>query len=256
MYQINLSIDEKKQSWIEDFYKTLESNVKNAGGVSAKIKNFGKIVIAVGCENENKGRILNAVRSFLFRVYLQSAKESFLHDAISFRTNDEVTDKIFFRALVAFDREDDENLLRKRLIITENFSIDGFFNFRLKELSEKWTQISDLTEDNGIYLYDEESIILLLRFILSAIRPKSERVTLLKEDDIYYILADGKEGGGDVPLNLTEMMLALVDIAPAEVVITPAFRQSEVFDKISSLFDVKFMKEISKLGEICENGQI
>ena len=51
--------------------------------------------------------------------------------------------RILAAALIAADFEGDKAFLRRRLERSGHISIDGFYNFRLKSLREKWSKIVD-----------------------------------------------------------------------------------------------------------------
>lgn len=51
-----------------------------------------------------------------------------------------------------FDSNYDTNVIKKNILEINNLSIDGCYNFRLKEIKEKWKEIVALSNNYSTFL--------------------------------------------------------------------------------------------------------
>ena len=178
-----------------------------------------------GTEEEIVGLYLNRVKKYVFKPIVESFRlPSFESD-------------ILLHTLVAFDRERDELLIRAKLKESRGrvFSLDGFYNFRLGELKKRWRDLAAVARENAPLMYDEDSFNVVVRFLLSAVTPRTNDVSVGQSGDGYFLNEDGKEKylGG------YELVCELVDVAPMSVSICGDIPDEEINDKIYGIFDVK-----------------
>ena len=173
----------------------------------------------------------------LVALYLSGVKKYvFLPIVESFRLQS-FESGILLHTLVAFDRERDELLVRAKLRESQGkiFSLDGFYNFRLGELKKRWRDLAAVARENAPLLYDEDSFNVVVRFLLSAVTPRTNEVLVGRNDNGYFVSEDGvkKYLGG------YELICELVDVAPMSVSICGDMPDEEITDRIYGIFDVK-----------------
>lgn len=244
MYQIKLSIKSKDGHWLLKRYGVLEERVKRIGGIVACVERYGRVSVAVACENQHAQDIKRQIKKILVDIYITDAKESYFRSIIRFKTADALDELMLFHALTAFDRDRDREYIAATLTLSDDFSIDGYYMFKLGELKKRWGEIAGLTDENIGLLYDEEALFLLLRFLLSAADPKCETVTVGQENQAYY-LRFGEENHTLSAAGRADLMLGLIDIAPAEVLIEHPIDDADLNCLLYSLFDVNEISAFS-----------
>ena len=163
--------------------------------------------------------MLAVVKECLVDMYGVVCKFDFIKRNLSINLP-QMNYELLLHTLVAFDRENERKLLNKTVRVEDGMTIDGIFNFRLGELKERWLEICNLTRNNGAYLYDDETYNELLRFLISAVNPKINKLTVCEKEGKYRLTGSLKNSVLDLDVgNSSELMYCLVDLAPLELVI-------------------------------------
>lgn len=248
MFEIRLTVSAANSAWTAGDTE-LKQNIELAGGQAAISDVFGRHVIEITCGLREKAQVVKLIKEFLGEIYCLNLKRKYLLDRLRLPMLQNLSKEIFIRTLIAFDRERDAELVAESVRLEREFSIDGFYYFRLKELNDRWSEIAKLTEDNAALLYDESALNLLLKFLLSAVAPKSETVRILEKNGCYIMKASDAPLG-ERPLSSGELMLELVDIAPMEIVFENKITDGKLLLRLSNIFDVKDANNTLSFGEI------
>lgn len=249
MFKTKLTIANTRKHWMLGDERKLIAEIEKRGGEAYVFDEYGRHCVSIACKKSAKQEIVRTIKEFLVGTYTKSLKRQFLLSKINMPKSGTLSDEILIRTLIAFDRERDSVTVIEKLQIEEEFAIDGFFDFRLGELSERWCEIASLTNDNIILLYDENALNLLLRFLLSAVAPKSETVRILERSGKYIIKADGFPFAPERRLTAEELILELIDIAPMEIVFGNNIKDNKLKTKLNNIFDVKGVNNILCFGE-------
>ena len=170
-------------------------------------------------------------------IYLKGAKRREFEPFVNSLGLGEFENEMLLRTLVAFDRERDELCIRSKLRagITKNFSLDGFFNFRLGELKKRWDNLKNVTRENAPLLTDPDTFNVVLRFLLSAVTPEANEAEVMRTGaDEFLLRTDGEAKR----LAGRELIYRLIDVAPMSVEVKGELGD-EIYDRIYGIFDVK-----------------
>lgn len=239
MFQLTISVDEQNSNWIYSIDEIIKSRLNNCNAVSA-VSRIGKRVYCVfGCEKETKRIMIGLIKECIIETFEVFAKYDFIKSNLSISLS-QLRYEILLRTLVAFDRENERKLLNRIVKIKEGMTLDGYFNFLLTELKERWLEICKLTQSNKDYLFDDDTYNELVRFLISAINPKIKKVTVFESNNKYCI--SGYTDGGELFLSASDgiqLMYYLIDLAPLELVIDGKLSNGDLFRRIVGIFDAK-----------------
>lgn len=252
MFEIRLTVKAENICWLKDKEENIKTSVERAGGAFDCGDSYGNREIVISCDNRNKETVVKGIKAFISDIYCNELKRAYFLKRLSLPMLKGLRKEILIRTLTAFDRERDAELVASLLRLEKQFSIDGFYYFRLRELNERWREIAELTEANLMLLYDESALNLLLKFLLSAVAPKSETVRILQKSGGYIIKASDVPIKADSILSAGELILNLVDIAPMEIVLENKITDCSLLMKLSEIFDVK---DANNTLSFCENLQ-
>ncbi|MCL1953724.1 MAG: hypothetical protein FWF58_03145, partial [Firmicutes bacterium] len=129
-------------------------------------------------------------------------------------------------------------LLDRTLIVHDTMSIDGYFNFRLYEIRDRWLDICKLAKENALFLTDRETMFELLRFLMSTIKPKIEKIVVKQFNSIFevYTLDDQLLIQLDNP---EDLLLYFIETAPLEIRIVGDILPKQQRLILDSIFDDK-----------------
>lgn len=233
MFQLTISVDSSKADWLYSIEDIIGNKLKECNAVSA-LNAFGnRLYCAFGCEAEDRARMIAAIKDCLIEMYAVVTKFDYIKHNLPLSLSN-FRYEMLVHTLVAFDRENERKLLRKLLHVQDGMALDGVFNFALGELKERWLEICKLTKSNGMYLHDDETFNELLRFLISAVNPKINRLTVCEYEGRYRLTGSFKNSDLDLDAcDGTELMYYLIDLAPLELVIDGGISNIELKNALS-----------------------
>ncbi len=239
MFQLTVSVDSSKADWLYSIEDVIDKKLKECNAVSA-LNVFGnRLYCGFGCETEYRTQMLAAIKECLIEMYAVVSKFDYIKHNLPLSLP-KFRYEMLVHTLVAFDRENERKLLRKILHVQDGMALDGVFNFALGELKERWSEICKLTRSNGMYLHDDETFNELLRFLISAVNPKINKLTVCEYDGKYRLTGSFKNSDLDLDAcDGTELMYYLIDLAPLELVIDGGISNMELNKRLVGIFDAK-----------------
>lgn len=239
MYQFGFGVDNSHISWfiaIEDIFKR---KVNACGGVIAYSRTDSRTFVTVACEQDNKRKVLTAVKDCFVEMYAVAVKLDYIRSRLKICGLDEARYNILLHTLVAFDRENERDFITRNLNLKDKMMLDGVFNFTLGELKKRWEDTCKLTTENAQYILDNDTYNELLKFLISAVNPKIIKLILSDNGDTYHLI------GGDTTAFFAEvtgaqqLMYYLIDIAPLELVINGRMKDPALENRIVNMFETK-----------------
>lgn len=239
MYQINLSVDKSKSHWYRDTEKLFSKRIRSCGGIVAAKENGGRLDISVACENKDRQKIISTIREHIGDMFLTTVKFEYLRSVLALPGLKPEAYKLLLHTLAAFDRETERDIIYSVLNFGDNIALDGVFYFRLAELRKRWDDIAQLAVNNAVYLNNDETLNDLLRFLISAISPKINRIEVVKRNGGYNIKGDGDGRFEYRVCSQEQLMLYLINIAPTQLTLCGSFDNDSIVDRLTAIFDVK-----------------
>lgn len=244
MYQITLSVDSSKAEWLYSVDDIIKNKLNDCNAVSAISISGHRVYCSFGCESESRQHLLGSIKDCLVEMFGVVCKFDFIKRNLSIELP-KLNYELLLHTLVAFDRENEHKLLCKLIRVEDGMALDGVFNFKLGELKKRWLEICDLTRNNGAYLYDDETYNELLRFLISAVNPKINKLTVCELDGKYRLTGSLKNSMIDLDIgNSSELMYYLIDLAPLELVIDGGISNNELSKRLIGIFDAKPLNSV------------
>lgn len=245
MYQVTLSVDSKNADWLYSVDEIINNKLCECNAVSAINLSGGRVYCSFGCESEYKQQLISAVKDCLVETFGVVCKFDYIKRNLCINLP-KLNYDLLLHTLVAFDRENEHKLLNKIVKVDDGMALDGIFNFKLTELKQRWLEICDLTRNNGAYLYDDETYNELLRFLISAVNPKINKLTVRECNGKYRLTGTLKNSSLDLHIcNSSELMYYLVDLAPLELVIDGGISNRELSKRLFGIFDAKSLNSVN-----------
>lgn len=239
MYQITISVDYNRADWLYSVDDVIKNKLQSCFAVSALRTSGRRLYCSFGCEAASSAQMRDTIKEGLVEMFGVVGKYDFIKRNLSLGLSKTNYD-LLIHTLVAFDRENEHKLLNNVIRVEDNMTLDGIFNFKLCELKERWIEICNLTRSNGAYLYDDETYIELLRFLISAVNPKVNKLTVREENGGYSLSGSLKNSVINIDAQTSaELMYYLIDLAPLELVIDGGISNRELSKRLVGIFDAK-----------------
>jgi len=245
MYQFNMSVNKKNAGWFSAIEKVFTIKMRALDGVVAFKDNASRIEISAACESERRGEAEEVIKHTLREMYLTVCKYEYLAGVLKIPALSRDSFKILIHTLVVFDREAENEIIENNLVLNDCLALDGFFHFRLGELKKRWDEIAQLASHNSLYLNHEETLNELLRFLISAVTPKIQKLSVSVSEGCYNVTGRYQNSNFEFRLLSPEKLLVyLINVAPLELTLDGEFSDERLYKRIVSIFDGKCAKNL------------
>ena len=136
MFETSLSIDANKKEFLEYLYDKVKPVVKDCGAAVVRREVDDRIFLSFACENRYGEKLRQSIYSALAEVYAIGFKYDYLKAKLNIK-NENLLIKTLLNTMTVFDSNNDKKIVKKSLENEKIIAIDGFFDFRLKELKNQ-----------------------------------------------------------------------------------------------------------------------
>ena len=244
MWEFNISIGNDRADALHGIENRLKPFIVSGSGIMILDKLKDRSYLSIACGEDGKAALMRELREAVSDIITVRFKEHYLLRHSRLPKGNKINYNAFIRALVAFDREWDRELVLKNLFLKNELLLDGFFNFRLKELRAKWQEVCDLASNNSGYLEYHDTFIELLAFLVKTIDGKIDNVFIAKDETGYLLYGgDGKpldrvKLGVDKTITDETLLPNLIGLAPQEVFLAGGAVPEYIKNIMSSIFRV------------------
>jgi hypothetical protein len=218
MWEFSISVDSKNFEASKTIYQTLKSQTAQHGSVVTCYEEFDKIFVLLACPDEEKPFTVSVVERCIIKVICNFYKEKFLTENLRIPTHENMSALAFRKALLSFDKETDFYLISKNLDLQKNFYLDSFYNFKLKQLREKWAELVSLANENGDYLVSSDAFFDLLKFLIDNLEVGEEEISVFESENGYSIqFGRDKQDVSCKNLSVEGLVSSLIELCPKRI---------------------------------------
>ena len=191
MWEYSIVFSRNKLELAKKINNEIQSFVKNKNGISTLLITKFNISVLVAVP-DGQGEVLDLfIKDKIISLYVNEYKLNYLLENFNFEVTNNISMKAFIKALLMFDVETDRRIVKQKLLGFNSIVIDSFFNFRLQVLKNRWNDLVNLANDNIMYLMSRDTIIELLKFLISNLEFNCEMVKI-KQNGENFILYNEK----------------------------------------------------------------
>ncbi len=209
----------------EELAKYLLSNikviVKQTGGVVTSHKENGYTRILIGVNEVSREQLEKTLSRFITEVICTYYKSSFLDKFLFLPQHDKMGVLAFKKALLNFDRETDYYIIQKNLSFESDLYLESFYEFKLKNLKNKWTELVALANENRDYLISADAFNDLLKFLVDNLDICEDEVNIIEDEEGYKIFLEMQNGERGQYQNKTfndeGLISSIIDLSPQKI---------------------------------------
>lgn len=149
-------------SHVAYLYHTLGGEAKADNAVFHLTFAGDRVKLEISVDREHFLRMKKLVASSVADVIAISYKYAFFKKRLCLSFLSNADREVLLASLIAADFNDDKKYLVKKLMPSTEFSIDGFYNFRMNALKDKWEEIVCLIPEHFTSFELERFISFLL----------------------------------------------------------------------------------------------
>lgn len=220
-----LSDSAARQQNVNYLFKTTAEPLKRLSGSCEIRVNGDRINLSVTLPDEYAELFNQILTDKVADVIAVNYKYEYFTRYIRTCGLDEIEYEMLIAALISADLEEDKSYVGREKLNFKDFSIDGYYNFRLRPLKEKWSEI--VTYIPNYFSFDK-----LSEFISYIVCEKSKKRAIVVDGKVY----DGRNNRMLKGMMTGKIKKGLV----AREVILSGFSEVELASKISET-DEKYL---------------
>lgn len=139
MWSNVISLDKTYSREFDYLFDKIKNN-KNLSYAFEESKDRNFLYLASVCDSA--ATVINEVENAICDVYLNHFKLAYFMSSLKNRVTPALV--ALTSALLLFDQTYEDTLIRKVLSEVIDYNVDGILNFRLKDLTANWSELSDL----------------------------------------------------------------------------------------------------------------
>lgn len=198
----------------------LLSSLKNAicqiGGVVTSHNEGQRICVLVAVSSAKRDEMEKLLSRHITQIICNHYKSYFLDKNLSLPSHDKMGTIAFKKALLNFDRETDYYMIQNNLSFDKDLYLESFYQFKLKALKDKWSELVALANENRDYLISAEAFNDLLKFLVDNLDICEDNVDIIEENDGYKIYSGSKQYQ-NVVLDEESLISSIIDLSPQKI---------------------------------------
>jgi hypothetical protein len=243
-WEFSLKADIDKLDQINYIKERLKKPLKEARGVVTTICSQESVLLLVGVNMAYKLRIKGIICSLIANLVATIYKKEYITRKFNFVVKHDLMYKSFLKALISFDSDVDRQIIYNKLICFDNIVLQSFVDFKLKDLKQKWNELIMLANDNYMYLLSGGNFLELLKFLLSNLECKVDKVCVKKNQNGKYVFLFTNNytslNSFEFPKSAEDVVTSLIDLCPNKItIINQNDFSKEITDFLSELFGAK-----------------
>ena len=187
MWEFCLYFNDGQLNDVQKLKKHLKRIFKNNRGAVVMFEDAGKLLVATEESEKVFVRVYKYIYNYIVNIIYNHYKTKILNKLERKIFNNEIFEIMVKQTLFCFDEEYDKNIIRSALILNDTLNLDGFFNFKLSYLKEKWEHLVELIKNNSNVLNSYAINLDLTRYLLSELDNNIDKVCLFSEGKKYVL---------------------------------------------------------------------
>ena len=185
MWEVSICFESPKMA--EYFASKINLVIKSCKSISACITLNGQncVLIAVPKDKEEFAR--EFVKQKIAECILFFYKKDYIVSKLNFEKPKTTYMNVFLQTLVCFDGEADKHFIEQCLDFDDRIFLDAVVAFKLKFLKKKWEELVSLANENVMYFLSEDSLLELIKFLMSNLEHRCYAVNVFSKSDCYFL---------------------------------------------------------------------
>lgn len=246
MWEISIEMPIKFKRYLVNIENYLLEKYKDLGIFMALAKKQNSFVLSLAVNLPNN-KFKQDIKLQISETIILSEKEDFFKTKFNCENLSDSCKDAFINALIMFNFEEEILYVSSLLDIDKNVITHAFFVFKLKELMLKWQELLYISSQQILY-NTPEILFEFLRFLVSNINSKYEKVEIVKRDK-KYLINDDKNNTikNDKIIDATdeiELITNLIILSPKQIIIDIKLVSNEMVSLLKYIFDERLIIEV------------
>ena len=185
MWEVSICFESSKMA--EYFASKINLVIKSCKGISACITLNGQNCVLVAVPKDKEEFAREFVKQKIAECILFFYKKDYIVSKLNFEKPKTTYMNVFLQTLVCFDGEADKHFIEQCLDFDDRIFVDAVVAFKLKFLKKKWEELVSLANENVMYFLSEDSLLELIKFLISNLEHRCYAVNVFSKSDCYFL---------------------------------------------------------------------
>lgn len=185
MWEVSICFESAKMA--EYFASKINLVIKSCKGISACITLNGQNCVLVAVPKDKEEFAREFVKQKIAECILFFYKKDYIVSKLNFEKPKTTYMNVFLQTLVCFDGEADKHFIEQCLDFDDRIFVDAVVAFKLKFLKKKWEELVSLANENVMYFLSEDSLLELIKFLISNLEHRCYAVNVFSKSDCYFL---------------------------------------------------------------------
>lgn len=233
MWEFCLYFNPNQLKYILPLKKHLKRVFKTSRGVVVLFEEAGKLLIATQQNEKMFIKVYKYIYNYIVNIIYDYYKAEIINSLNSNLFNNEIFELMVKQTLYCFDEDYDKNQIRQALLLNETLNLDGFFNFKLFFLKEKWLHLVELIKNNSNLLKIYAINLDLTRYLLSELDNNIDKVCLFSEGKKYFLKTINNEKLTFKKINFSkkqnfkDLLKNLIILSPKNIILCSEIKKED-----------------------------
>lgn len=215
MWELSIRLKKEFSKPADFIFNSLKKDGANFGAIITKLEQHGYIDIVIACEEYDKARLKIFTSNAIIEAICTYFKQDFLENTLKLPIKEGLYFHALKKALISFDKETDSFLISKHLDLDTNINLESFYYFKLRALRDKWAELTNIANENGYFLINNENFVDLLKFLVDNLEITHDTINVYFENNTYKIF-DARNR--DLPLTEDDdIVCSIIGLSPRQI---------------------------------------
>ena len=216
MWEYSININNSNKNVLNFLHSSIKRFTNECSGLVAVNEENCYSSIIIGVEEQYKERLQAFLSKCITKCICSFYKLEFLNKNLAIPSSEDVISLAFKRAMINFDKETDYFIIARNIEFDKEMYLDSFYNFKLKKLQSKWTELINLANDNREFLLDKYAFLDLLKFLIDNIDVSIDEIDIVENDEGYRIFTNQEEDVLEIK-SKEELISSVIDLSPQKM---------------------------------------
>lgn len=226
MWELSLACNNKNKHILEYINNCFCQDLPDCMLTTYADKHFTYLLFASdeGLAEICKSKIKQCITTYIIDVYKY---EHFVKKIVG--NTDNLVIQAYIKALTLYDVDTDTTFINNSFELTEQFYIDSFIQFKMRDIVRMWQELCDLVGSNINYL-NCDMMLDVMRTFIDTFTTKVNTLKIIIEQDCYVLY---KIDGNKAPIKLKDKAPA-IDIVNYTILTNP--QHIEIYGDVNRNF--------------------
>lgn len=191
MFETTFSADNQNAHFADYVVKKVAPEMEKIDGIVTTLGGKNRVYVSMACADAFRFPAKRLAESVAVDVIACGYKNAFLHQKLGVDYEDFFAD-VLIDTMCVFDNDYDKTYVKKALDDGDKIYFDGYCNFRIGALKQRWSELAEMILKNDVLLSDCDVIAEFLTYLMESVSTAQSTVSVTFDNGFTLFSAKNK----------------------------------------------------------------